>query len=281
MTSQSYPQEVSDVFLHTPVETFGDGHATTAELTALRQLFQEQGTREATLASIKESGYPLPEEIKPEMVALTGATHACGVAIHLVETRGIEGKDPTYDSYTAKNRFDRFVGLHISKELQNDWKAPVAREEGIDNPKIKYPEGVDISLVYGVAKPSHYLPAQTIRHLEFARLGKLDNATKQAMLITEAPSESFEVDWDKLIPVLEAATDTVQLAGDIGANIAEQLIDNGLTNEQVAAILRKSYDIRGIKEEHGGILEADQTYAALVESIAASPKTAQLVSLLK
>jgi hypothetical protein len=281
MTSQSYPQEVSDVFLQTPVETFGDAHATTAELAALRQLFQEQGSREATLASIKESGYPLPEEVTPEMVALTGARHACGVAIHLVETRGVEGKDSTYESYTTKNRFDRFVGLHIPKALRKDWVAPVARGEGIDNPTIKYPEGVDIGLVHGVAKPSRYLSAQTMRHLEFARLGKLDDATKEAMLITEAPLESFEVDWDKLIPVLETATDTVQLAGDIGANVAEQLLDNGLSNEQVAAILKKSYSIHGIKEEHGDIPEAEQTYEALVESITTSPKTAQLATLLR
>lgn len=281
MALPNYPQEVANTFLNSPAETFGDAHATTAELVALRHRFKEHGNRDATLASIEEGGYPLPEEIVPEMVALTGATHACGVAIHLAETRGIEGKDSTYESYTAKNRFDRFVALHLPKKLREDWDAPIARGASVENPKIQYPDGVDIGFVYGVAKPSRYLPAQTMRHLEFARLSKLDDATKQAMLIAEMPTESFKVDWDKLIPVIEDATDIIQLAGSIGAKVAEQLLDNGLSDEQVAAILNKSYSIRGIKEEHGNIPEADQTFEALVASVTASPKTMQVAPLLK
>lgn len=280
MSIPTYTAEVTNTFMNTPPETFGDAHVTNAELTSLRRLFVEQGTREATLRSIHETGYPMPDEVTPEMVALTGASHACGVAIHLVETRGLAGKDSTYESYTVKNRFDRFTALHLPKELREAWGAPTLRETGYENPNITYPEGVDANFIYGVAKPSRYLPAQTLRHLEFARLGKLDEATKEAMLITDEPVDRFEIDLNKLVPVIEAATDTVQLAGDIGAGIAEQLLGNGLPSEKVAAILKKSFSIRGIKEEHGDVPEADTVYAALIESLGASATTAELASLL-
>ena len=78
---------------------------------------------------------------------------------------------------------DRFVALHIPKSLRTEWDAPIEREKGIDNPNISYPEGVDADFVYGVAKPSRYLPTQTMRHVEFARLGKLDEATQNDMLL--------------------------------------------------------------------------------------------------
>lgn len=281
MPTKDYPNQVADIFLHTQVETFGDAHATTPEISSLRQLFREKGSREATLSAIKEFGYPVPKEITPEMVALAGAAHSCGVAVSLAKARGVEGKDSTYESYTTKNRFDRFVALHLPEALRDDWSAPIAREPGIVNPKIVYPEGVDTESLHGIVKPSRYLPAQTIRHLEFARLGKLDNATKEAMQIDDAPQECFAIDWDMLIPIIESANSTIRLAGDIGANVAKQLLGNGLDDAQVAAILKKGFSTRGIKEEHGDIPEADEVYNALLDSLASSSITSRVATLIK
>lgn len=281
MSSSDYTKDVSEAFFSASSETFGNAHATVAELASLRRLFSESGTRDATLASIHEKGYPVPVEITPEMIALTGASHACGVAIHLVETRGLGGKDSTYESYTTKNRFDRFVALHLPKQLRVQWESPIAREVGYKNPKISYPDGVDTRFIYGVAKPSRYLTAQTIRHLEFARLGKLDEATREAMLINDEPIERFTIDWRTFIPIIEAATDTVELAGSIATNIAEQLLSNGLSVEKVAAVLKKSFSIRGIKEEHGEVPEADHVYAALIASLESSTAAAGVAKLLK
>jgi hypothetical protein len=207
------------------------------------------------------------------MVALTGAAHACGVAIHLAETRGVEGKDSTYESYTAKNRFDRFTALHIPAELRADWNAPIDRDPDASSNMV-YPYSADVTKVHGVGKPSRYLPAQTMRHLEFARLGKLDEPTKEAMGIdSEIDPNKFAVAWDSLIPTIESASSTTELAGAIGAEVGKQLLANGISPEQVAGILKKSYSIRGIKEEHGDLAEADEVYDALLSSLDSHPET--------
>ena len=172
--SGSYHEQVANIFLSSPIEEFGDAHATAAELGALRELYIKSGKdRDVTLYAISDSGYPLPEQVTPEEVALSGAAHACGVAIDLAVTRGIEGKDATYESYTVKNRFDRFVAMHLPKHLRTSWDEPIERQQAYINPKIVYPDGVNDSLIHGIAKPHRYFPAQTMRYLEFARLGKL------------------------------------------------------------------------------------------------------------
>lgn len=268
----AYSQQVAETFRQ--AHNFGAAAPTSFELSSLRALHEANGRdREATLQAIQEQGYPLPDEITPEMVALTGAAHACGVAVHLAEVRGVEGKDATYESYVAKNRFDRFTALHLPDELRADWGAPIDRDPTA-SPDVGYPESADISKIHGIGKPSRYLPAQTMRHLEFARLGKLDEPTKEAMGISSVEElDKFAVAWDSLVPVIECATDTIELAGAIGAEVGRQLLANGLPPEQVAGVLQKSYSVRGIKEEHGDVPEADKVYEALVSNLAKLPET--------
>lgn len=274
-----YPQQVAEVF--NQARHFGEAAPTAFELSSLRAIHKANGRdRDATLLAIQEHGYPLPEEITPEMVALTGAAHACGVTVYLAETRGVEGKDSTYESYVAKNRFDRFTALHLPKELRDDWRAPIDRTPDA-SPNITYPTSADNTKVYGVGKPSRYLPAQTMRHLEFARLGKLDESTKEAMGISSVEDlKKFAVNWDSLIPTIESAANVIQLAGSIGAEVGKQLLANGLSTEQVTGILKKSYSVIEIKEEHGDIPEADEVYEALVSSLATSPETKSISKLL-
>lgn len=271
-----YTQQVADAF--NQGTDFGSAAPTSFELSSLRALYRANGKdHNATLASLVEHGYPLPEEITPEMVALTGVAHACGVAIHLAEIRGTEGKDSTYESYIAKNRFDRFTGLHLPDDLRPDWNTPIDRdpEASLD---MAYPHSADFTKIHGIGKPSRYLPAQMMRHLEFARLGMLDEPTKEAMGISSVEDlNKFAVLWDSLVPVIEDATSTIELAGAIGTEVGKQLLANGLSPEQVAGLLKKSYSIRGIKEEHGDVSEADEVYEALVVCLAEQPET-ELVS---
>ena len=281
MKDISYSQVVEAEFLRANPENFGEARLTSPEFNSLGKLFREIGSREATLAHIKEFGYPTPEEVTPEMVAITGAAHACGVAIHLANERGVDGKDSTYESYTTKNRFDRFVRLHLPKELRKEWDEPLNRDPEVDNPKIVYPDGVDVNKIYGVAKPSRYLPAQTLRNLEFARLGRLDKATKKAMLIEDIDQTMLGIDWDEFIPVIESAENVIELSGAIGAKVAEKLLQSGLSIEQVAAVLKKSFSIRGIKEEHGNIEEADKVLESLKTSLANTDTTSAVADLLK
>lgn len=273
--TETYTRQVAAAFAK--AEQFGDARVTRFELAALRKLHAATGRdRGTTLALIKEHGYPTPAEITPEMVALTGAAHACGVAIYLAETRGIEGKDSTYESYTAKNRFDRFTRKHLPAELRETWDAPLERQSDI-SPLVSYPESVSLEYVHGIGKPSRYLPAQTMLNLEFARLGKLDDDTKYIMGIEDATDSSlFAVDWDELIPIIKAAKDPVSLAGNLGAEVGRRLLENGLSPEKVAGFLNKSFSIRGIKAEHGNIPEADAVRQALIDSLAANPATQEV-----
>ncbi len=269
----SYSKQVAGTFLKSG-EDFGKAKATAAELGALRALYLELGSdRDATLESIREDGYPHPEQITPEMVALTGVAHACGVTIPLAESRGIKGKDSTYESYTTKNRFDRFTALHIPKSLKDVWEASVKRDPNA-SPDVVYPEGVDNDLIHGINAPHRFFPAQTMRHLEFARLYKLDSDTEKAMGINELRDlDKCAVDWEDLVPVIESATDVTQLAGDLGATIALRLLDNGLSQEQVTGILRKGFSVEGIKKEHGNVSEADQVFNSLISALKAHPTT--------
>ncbi len=250
-----YSEQVEKVFEDTSPDQFGDAHATRAELGALRALHSELGRdRAATLEAIKRDGYPLPEGIAPEMIALTGAAHACGVTVDLAENRGVEGKDSTYESYTIKNRFDRFVRKHLPEHLREEWDAPIDREEGFANTAVSYPKGVDETKIHGGALPHRFLPAQTMRYLEFARLGKLDDETKEDWDITQDTDlAQFSVDWDTLVPAIESATSLLGLTSNIADELANQLQANGLSQDQIVSIISKGFGVNGIIKEHGNI----------------------------
>ncbi|HSX35909.1 MAG TPA: hypothetical protein VLH84_03170 [Patescibacteria group bacterium] len=277
----NYSALVAETFLATPPSEFGDAHTTTAEFAALRALYLERGgSREATIASIVENGYPTPDEVTADMVALSGAAHACGVAIDLAETRGEAGRDATYKSYGVKNRFDRHVARHLPTELRLAWEAPIPRQPEYENPAIVYPTGVDTRLIYGVAKPHRYFPAQTMRYLEFARLGELDPATAQEFGVTDQNRAAFGVPWDTLVPTIEAATGMVDLSAALSQQIAQSLLGNGLEPQQVAAVLRRGYSLEGMQQEHGRVRQTEQAYEALLDRLQSSDDTAPVAQLL-
>ncbi len=248
-----YHDQVSEAFRLTPPEAFGDSHATWAELGALRALHKwNGGDREATLRDIATHGYPTPDEITPDMIALSGAAHACGVTEHLAESRGVEGKETTYESYTIKNRFDRFVRKHLPEHLRTEWADPIDREEGFTNDTVSYPEGVDTTKIHGGALPHRFLPAQTMRYLEFARLGKLDAKTREEWQIDDKTGlDKFRVEWDELIPRIESSKTLLDLTGNIADGIASELQNSGLSDELIVSVLKKGFSTEGMTAEHG------------------------------
>ena len=69
--STAYAAQVAETFIETPPATFGDAHATGAELGALRDLYALNGhNREATIDNIVENGHPLPANIIAENTGL-------------------------------------------------------------------------------------------------------------------------------------------------------------------------------------------------------------------
>ena len=264
----TYAQQVSESFQLTTTERFGDGHTTGHELSALYLLHKWLGrNREATIEHVIFYGYPTPDELTPEMIAVTGAAHACGVTEHLAEERGLEGMESTYESYTIKNRFDRFVRLHVNDSLQDEWDRPIPREQGFINNTISYPNGVDETLIHGGALPHRFLPAQAIRYLEFARLGKLDDNTKALWGINaNTDLELFRVDWDTLIPAIASSETTQDLIVNIARKIVSQLQENGLDNDRIKAVISKGFNTSGMRSEHGDF-EGLSDIESLIDSI--------------
>jgi hypothetical protein len=275
-----YHQEVEETYLKLG-ENFGNAHTTLPEFKELRRLYVEYGkNRGLVLQSIFDYGYPLPDEITPEMIALTGSAHACGVAIDLANTRGVYGKVSTYESYTIKNRFDRFVYIHLPDPLKVDWSKPIDREKNYSTPRLRYPDGVDEELIYGINKPNRFFIAQTIRNIELARLDRLDTKTKEKLHIdSHTDAGLFNFSWDIFVPTIESATDMTELAGDLGGVIASSLLDNGLSLEQVSSVLNAGFVFSAFKEEHGTVDQAIYTCMSLLRSLYSSLKTQPLVPL--
>lgn len=278
----SYAEQVAITFLFSDSAKFGQAGLTVAESDALKQRLKYNQSDEAkTRQSIIEYGYPVPGEVTAEMVALSGAAHACGTTIDLAERSGPEGARPTYESYTTKNQFDRFTLSHLPKALHNAWKQPIEREAGFVNDRVVYPVGANLDMIHGAAKPHRLLPAQTFQQLESARLGKLDDLTKRDWSITDnSDIRRFGVEWDILAPIVWSTTGLVQLSGDIGSAVAGQLLENGLSQQQVAAVLRTGYNTSGIQLEHGNLPQSAAVSQALLKSLEASPLTHPLVTLL-
>ncbi len=276
--STPYAERVSRSFQAAKPERFGDGHATVSEMSALRSIFKiNGGNRSATIKDIRTYAYPRLENITPEDVALAGASHACAVTEDLAVTRGPEGKDSTYESYTIKTRFDRFTLLHLPVEVRENWQTPIERQNDFVNEGVSYPYGVDETLIHGGALPHRFLPAQTMRYLELARLRKLDEASKDTLLITDDTDlTKYGLVWDSLVPTIANAVNPIQLAGSIGAKIAQLLLENGLSQTQVEALLNKTYSTIGIASEHGHIPEATAVRDALSSALQDSEETKDL-----
>jgi hypothetical protein len=153
----------------------------------------------------------------------------------------------------------------------------VPREPGFNNPQIIFPKRVDTRLIHGVANAHRFLPAQTLRHMDFARWGRLEDDLKATMEIDGIDeAAAFRVRRDLLVSTVANASDHVKLSGDLGAKIAEQLLKNGLTPEQVSSILDKSYSIKGLQEEHGKVPEFLAVRQALARALGQNPATGRV-----
>jgi hypothetical protein len=261
----AYAEKVAEVFRESDPERFGRAGHTQAEIEVERQ-------------TPTDNGLLLPQEVTPEMVALAGAAHGCGVTIHLAETRGVEGALQTWLSYTTKNKFDRFVGINLTHTLHLAWTEPIPRQPGYENEQIEYPGRVDKTKVHGAALPHRLMPARAFRNLEFARWGRLETAATEAMQLGDLNDEELstvlKLRRETFAPVIGNAKDHIKLAGQIGAEMARQLLRNGLTPDQVSAILNTSYDVSDLEAEHGNIPELQAVRVALAQSLAGNPTTA-------
>ena len=226
-----YQQRFADIFLHLPPEDFG-----------------------------RVDLEPQAKDYEPTMenMAVAAFRHACCVAVHLAGVRGPDGLAASLESYSLKNRFDSFTQSHLPDALRVKWDLPINREPGVSRPNVQYPNCVDATKVHGGAKPHRYFVSQTMRNIEFARLGKLDANTAAAFGIENRfdISNLFALDWRNFIPIIKNSKDLNVMSAGMGAITALQLLDNGLSPEQVAAVLDSGFNVNTVKSEHGDIPQA-------------------------
>jgi len=263
--SESYQKKVSKELRKTEPDKFGDASLTGSESGALRKLHKQNNkSREATIEYIIKNGYPLPENITVEDLAKAGARHACGVTEWLTETRGELAKESTYESYTIKSRFDRFVWKNLPENLKDEWRSPIGREGGYKNKAVNYPDNVDKTKIYGGALPHRFLSAQTMKNLELARLGKLDDRTLKEWNVPDNFDLSvFAIEWKQLIPAIQRARTLVELTKNIKDKIIDILQQNNVAQNIIDSIIETGFRTKGLKWEHGNF-EGSEKYDFLL-----------------
>jgi hypothetical protein len=194
------------------------------------------------------------EEITAEDWARAGAKHACGVTEYLAEenVRGEGFKEDAYESYTTKNRFDRFIWRHLSDRLKKEWERPLKRDVKNSEAPISYPEGVDESKIHGGGLPHRILPAQAMKNFELARLGKLDKITLEKWGVNNnIDLQKFAINWDRLISAIKKSETTLELTKNLMDTIVEELLDNGIPENIVKNIINTGFGVKGLEWEHG------------------------------
>ncbi len=276
----SYAQEVAHHFLQFPAEEFGQASTPEFQKEARRALGEYPPQSHIELNKrVSEHGIILPEIITPEMVAIAGGSHGCPVTISLAESRGPEGAADTVRSYLTKIYFDVATHTSVNTQALETWLNPVERQPGFSNPAVQYPNGVDTSLIHGMAAPHRFLPSQLYRTLELFRLGLLDDATQEKTgLDAVSDRNAGKISFSILDRDIRRARTGTEVAGMIGANIARQLLtkESPLTEKQVVLVLKAAFDGHGIAKEHGFIPEVGRVHEALAEKIGQDKTTKHL-----
>jgi len=254
------------------VRIFGSKKLSVAEKQILRE-----ATRTEVVEEIVRSGWLQPDKelVGAKDVADTGVEHGCVVAEYLVDVRGPGAGPDTFFSYTTKNQFDRYVSMKLirsgrlkkSGDLVSEWHGLQDRQEGYENPNVRYPEGVDNTKIYGVGKPHRYWPAQLMRNLEAIRLGKISDQDKDKFKIGNTALEAYAVPWSNLDKIIQDAESVDDMTVGIAVKVLEKLKDQGLNNDQLIEVLMAGYSPGGPMNEHGNIPQVHEIWSKLLDRI--------------
>ncbi|MCR4326841.1 MAG: hypothetical protein NUV52_04265 [Candidatus Roizmanbacteria bacterium] len=272
MSAETYHAEVVNRYNTATAEEFGSSEMTRGELDALKELAKKLGhSRWAIEDYIEAQGWPLPEEISGCAVGEAAAKLACVVAEHLVAMRGPDAARETVWSYTTKNQADRYVyGILRDTEKISPypgrleaWHAPEDREPGYVNQDVRYPPHIDATKIYGIAKPHRYWPAQLLRHLEALRLQKIStNGT---------PPEAFTVPWRHFQYVIGREPTVQDISAGIAIHVLETVKHQGLSDDQLAALLLEGYSPSGPVREHGRISSVGAIWGTILHRVETHP----------
>jgi hypothetical protein len=284
MEKQEYVDRFSEVYNAADFSEYGSANITALEIAGLRQLVQEaretfpdnkELSRESRVQSlnlrrtyivnqIKNQGFPSHNLVTAERLADAANKHGCVVAEDLAAKRGPDGALATFESYTTKDRFDRFVQdtLFQKKIFQNnpnlyqEWQEAEARETEVLAP-VRYPKNVDSNKVYGISRPKRFLPSQLMKDLENYRLNP--NTTSDVSIY-----------WEELEPVLENAECLMDITVGIPIAVVDQLLAKGPSgpdDSEIVSLLLSGYSPTGPIKEHGCVEEVRQIWQAIITGL--------------
>ena len=211
----------------------------------------------------------------PERRLLTGLRSEAGFPI-------------TFWSYAVKNAADRHISWilkHSSKpdEFMNDYYAPRSRQEAHTNPRVKYPQNVDDTKVYGVANVHRYFPAQLLRYLEAIRLYKVTGKQSELLSLRYVNRQLYRLDWREawLQEAVWQAEDVIDVPVNIALNVIGILKNRDLNDEQLAALLIIGYDPIAPTLEHGVLPDTFNIWDRLLQRLEQTPENKILYGILR
>lgn len=301
----SNSQELSEVFNQGNTENFGSAKITKKEISTLRNLYSITRNQVFGLSpqlkkedkaiirgivtdSIINDGWPNPKDVDIKDLGEAAISHACVVAEHLFETRGEEATPDTFFSYTTKNQFDRFIKMILLRygrikqgvDLFDDWNEPQNREPEYTNPDVKFPEGLDSTKIYGIAKPNRYWPAQLIKNLEAIRLGKISKEDRLKFKLGELDNKFFSIPWNNYEQIISEAKSIDDIAIGVASKTIEKLIAQGIGYDSIVEIIIAGYNPVGIVSEHGKIPQVGIIWKGILERLNQDPNLSTIHRLL-
>lgn len=289
---EEYKNAFSKVYDSAAPEQYGGAEVTPRELGALRNLYaatkeslfgdvsirklsreDKELIRSLVVGRIVEEGWPVPEKVEAKDLAEAAIAHACVVAEHLIEERGVEASPDTFFSYTTKDQFDRFASMILLRsdrikkggDLHDEWHSPQDRAPGFVNPAVKYPEGLDSTKIYGVAKPHRYWPAQLLRIIEELRLGKMPEQKKNKLRVGDTNVKRYAIPWIDYRESIKGAESVDDVAVGVAVKTMEILHKRGLKDYQIVELIIAGYDPKGPMNEHGNIPQVHEIWSGILD----------------
>lgn len=293
----AYTAEFLEIYDSTTPDQYGSAGITAQEVKGLKILVKRVmedvfGTRDissltgADKRCIKEivrgiiigEGWLQPDQVGACEVAQTAVAHACCVAEYLIRERGIEAGPDTYFSYTTKNRVDRFIYMTLVRSgkmqegssILQEWYGLQDRIPGYENENVKYPNDLDPTKIYGIAKAHRYCPAQLLRVIEELRLGRMSEGNREALGVGDTDVRRYAIPWVNFKEVIVNAESVDDIAVGVAVRTMEILHKRGLSDTQIVELLITGYSPRGPINEHGNIPEVHRLWSRILDSVSVS-----------
>lgn len=251
---------------------YGNASITIHEIHALKKLwkgFIEQGVlpdqvRDKIREHVIEHGFPEMSGIGIKALGAAAFAHACTVVASLVQERlPKEGLDPTFRSYTTKNRADRyFIRLIVehNPNLLSAWLENEKRDPTHTHETVRYPENVSNNEVHGVTNSDRYFIACMLKNLEDLRKGR----TKPDW---QYDREIFKIPWDTFIEDIKNAESIYELPVLIAIRVAAVFLERGVAGKDIAQIIHDAYNPQNAIIEHGDLYSVREIWTVLLAKL--------------